>query len=149
MSEPENDVWVATTSGTGEPCLVPLSFAWVDERIVLVTARRNRTARNIAATGAAHLVLGPTRDVVSLEARPSSSSQARSPRRTRIAIAHRQVGIRDRWTRWSGSSSGRVAFRFGAKSTSSRNAPSWKTDAGSSETCGASPTSSTDTPRKR
>jgi hypothetical protein len=63
----ENDVWVATTSGTGEPCLVPLSFAWVDERIVLVTARRNRTARNIAATGAAHLVLGPTRDVVSLE----------------------------------------------------------------------------------
>ena len=61
------DVWVATTSGAGEPCLVPLSFAWVDERIILVTAQDNRTARNIAATGTAHLVLGPTRDVVSLE----------------------------------------------------------------------------------
>ncbi len=63
----ESDVWVATTSVACEPCLVPLSFAWVDERIILVTARSNRTARNIAATGAAHLVLGATRDVVSLE----------------------------------------------------------------------------------
>lgn len=62
-----SDVWVATASDAGEPCLVPLSFAWVDERILLVTARRNRTARNIAATGTAHLALGPTRDVVSLE----------------------------------------------------------------------------------
>jgi hypothetical protein len=63
----ENDIWVATTSASGEPCLVPLSFAWIDEHVVLVSARRNRTALNIAATGTAHLVLGPTRDVVSLE----------------------------------------------------------------------------------
>jgi len=62
-----NDVWVATTSGTGEPCLVPLSFAWIDGRIILVTSRRNRTARNIAVTGSAHPALGPTRHVVSLE----------------------------------------------------------------------------------
>jgi len=62
-----NDVWVATASGTGEPCLVPLSFAWIDGRIILVTPGRNRTARNIAATGSAHLALGPPRDVVSLE----------------------------------------------------------------------------------
>ncbi len=63
----ERDVWVATTSVGCEPCLVPLSFAWVDQRIILVTARNNRTARNIAATGAAHLVLGSTRDVVSVK----------------------------------------------------------------------------------
>ena len=62
-----NDVWVATTRGTGEPCLVPLSYAWIDGRIILVTSRRNRTARNIDATGTAHLALGPTRDVVLLE----------------------------------------------------------------------------------
>jgi hypothetical protein len=61
------DVWVATTSGAGEPCLVPLSFAWVDGQVILVTSRQNRTARNIAATGTAHLAIGPTRDVVSLE----------------------------------------------------------------------------------
>ena len=60
-------VWVATTSGAGEPCLVPLSFAWVDGQVILVTSRQNRTARNIAATGTAHLAIGPTRDVVSLE----------------------------------------------------------------------------------
>lgn len=59
------DIWVATASASGEPCLVPLSFAWVDERILLVTARGHRTARNIAASGAARLALGPTRDVVS------------------------------------------------------------------------------------
>jgi len=61
------DIWVATADRDGKACLVPLSFAWVDERIILVTARQNRTARNIAATGTAHLALGPTRDVISLE----------------------------------------------------------------------------------
>ena len=63
----DDDVWVATTDGPGEPCLVPLSFAWVDERVILVTPRNNRTARNIGETSSAHLALGPTRDVVSLE----------------------------------------------------------------------------------
>lgn len=62
-----DDVWVATTNGPGEPCLVPLSFAWVDERMILVTSRSNRTSRNVGETSSAHLALGPTRDVVSLE----------------------------------------------------------------------------------
>jgi hypothetical protein len=61
----ENDIWVATASGSGAPCLVPLSFAWIDERIVLATPRGNRTTRNISETGVARLALGPTRDVVS------------------------------------------------------------------------------------
>lgn len=63
----EEDIWVATTNGPGEPCLVPLSFVWVDGRIILATARGNRTARNVLETASAHLALGPTRDVVSLE----------------------------------------------------------------------------------
>jgi len=64
--ENDRDIWVATASASGSPCLVPLSFAWVDERVLLVTERGHRTARNIAATGVARLALGPTRDVVSL-----------------------------------------------------------------------------------
>jgi len=63
----DRDIWVATASGSGEPCLVPLSFAWMDERVVLATPRHNRTVRNLSATGVAHLALGSTRDVVSLE----------------------------------------------------------------------------------
>jgi len=62
----DNDIWVATASRSGEPCLVPLSFAFLDDRVILVTERSHRTARNIAATGVARLALGPTRDVVSL-----------------------------------------------------------------------------------
>jgi hypothetical protein len=62
----EIDIWVATASGSGTPCLVPLSFAWIDGRIILATPRGNRTTRNISETGAARLALGPTRDVVSL-----------------------------------------------------------------------------------
>jgi hypothetical protein len=61
------DAWVATASASGEPCLVPLSFAFLDGRVVLVTARNNRTARNIAENGQARLGLGSTRDVVLLE----------------------------------------------------------------------------------
>lgn len=63
----DDDIWVASTNGPGDPCLVPLSFAWVQDRVILVTSRSNRTARNIGETSSAHLALGPTRDVVSLE----------------------------------------------------------------------------------
>ncbi len=63
----DNDVWVATASAEGTPCLVPLSFAWIDERVLLATPRTNRTTRNISETGTARLGLGPTRDVVLLE----------------------------------------------------------------------------------
>jgi hypothetical protein len=63
----ENDIWVATVGASCEPCLVPLSYAWVDGQILLATAERNRTARNVSVTGTACLALGPTRDVVLLE----------------------------------------------------------------------------------
>jgi hypothetical protein len=62
----DKDIWVASASTAGEPCIVPLSFAWVNGLIVMVTERSHRTARNISATGAVRLCLGPTRDVVSL-----------------------------------------------------------------------------------
>lgn len=63
------DIWVASAGGGTEGAhLVPLSFAWIDERVVLATESRSVTARNIARSGAARLALGPTRDLVVIDA---------------------------------------------------------------------------------
>lgn len=67
LSAPVADCWVATAGG-GEPYLVPLTMAWFEERIILATARRSPTARNLAARGRARVGLGPTRDVVIIDA---------------------------------------------------------------------------------
>ncbi|WP_433002654.1 pyridoxamine 5'-phosphate oxidase family protein [Kribbella sp. CA-294648] len=58
------DAWVSTASPTGTPYLMPLSFLWIDDTILLSTARNNPTSRNLQATGQVHLSLGETRDVV-------------------------------------------------------------------------------------
>jgi len=63
----EMDVWVSSASAAGA-YLVPLSLAWIGERIVLALAADSRTARNIVESGAARLALGPTRDVVIIDA---------------------------------------------------------------------------------
>jgi hypothetical protein len=72
LRAPAADAWVASAGagGTGEPAahLVPLSLAWLDERVVLALEVASRTARNVVATGAARLALGPTRDVVVIDA---------------------------------------------------------------------------------
>jgi hypothetical protein len=62
------DVWVASASGAGAPHLVPLSLAWVDERVVIAVEEASVTARNLAASGTARLAVGPTRDVVMIDA---------------------------------------------------------------------------------
>jgi len=62
------DVWVATASADGEAHLVPLSWAWVGERGVIAIAQDSRTALNLAASGEARLAVGPTRDVVMIDA---------------------------------------------------------------------------------
>lgn len=89
LTEPAMDVWVATagpdgpagstgstgpagpggSAGGAEPYLVPLSLAWVDERVVIAVDGTSRTARNLEAGGTARLALGPTRDVVVIDAR--------------------------------------------------------------------------------
>jgi hypothetical protein len=61
------DVWVASAGGS-DPYLVPLSLAWLDERVVLAAEAGSRTARNIVAGGRARLALGTTRDVVMIDA---------------------------------------------------------------------------------
>jgi len=62
------DVWVATASAAGAPYLVPVSLAWVDERVVIAVESKSVTARNLTASGTARLAVGPTRDVVMIDA---------------------------------------------------------------------------------
>jgi hypothetical protein len=57
------DVWVASASADGVPYLVPLSFDWDGEALLLATAADSPTGRNLAATRAVRLGLGETRDV--------------------------------------------------------------------------------------
>jgi hypothetical protein len=64
LSAPVADVWVAT----GDTYLIPLTMAWTGERIVLATSGTSRTVRNLAAHGTARVALGPTRDVVMIDA---------------------------------------------------------------------------------
>jgi hypothetical protein len=47
---------------------VPLSLTWIDERVVIALKADSPTARNITQHGTARLALGPTRDVVMINA---------------------------------------------------------------------------------
>lgn len=64
--EHDIDLWVATAAGD-TPYLVPLSFDWDGEAILLSTPVRSVTGRNLARTGTVRLALGHTRDVVMIE----------------------------------------------------------------------------------
>jgi hypothetical protein len=66
----EVDVWVATASAAGEPYLVPLSFYWTGDSLIVTTQASSRTGRNLAGTGRARLAIGQTRgEVVVLDVR--------------------------------------------------------------------------------
>ncbi len=68
LATPAIDVWVATASADGVPHLVPLSLAWVADRVVIALREDAVTARNVATSGTARLAVGPTRDVVMIDA---------------------------------------------------------------------------------
>jgi hypothetical protein len=67
--ETDVDVWVATADPArgGPPHLVPLSFLWDGETLLIATPATSPTGRNLRATGTVRLGLGPTRDVVLVE----------------------------------------------------------------------------------
>src|SRR5688572_21948116 len=86
----KEDLWVASADARGAAYLLPLSFAWVDERIVMATPGASRTARNLRRAGWARVAIGPTRDVVIVEG-PLSELSAEAD--ARLAEAHaRAVG---------------------------------------------------------
>lgn len=57
------DVWVASASADGAPYLVPLSFDWDGEALLVATPTDSPTGRHLAANRAVRLGLGHTRDV--------------------------------------------------------------------------------------
>lgn len=61
------DCWVATASEDGRPTLIPLSFDWDGERILLATPAASPTGRNLAASSVVRLGIGQTRDVTMID----------------------------------------------------------------------------------
>ncbi|MCP9952998.1 pyridoxamine 5'-phosphate oxidase family protein [Actinomadura madurae] len=61
------DLWVATASADGVPYLVPLSFEWDGETLLLATPAESPTGRNLASGRIVRLGLGHTRDVTMIE----------------------------------------------------------------------------------
>ena len=67
--ERDTDAWVATADpGSGTPYLVPLSFLWDGETLLVATPSASPTSRNLRATGKVRLGIGPTRDLVLIQA---------------------------------------------------------------------------------
>ena len=66
--ERDVDAWVATADGeSGTPYLVPLSFLWDGDTVLVATPASSPTGRNLAGTGKVRLGIGLTRDVVLIE----------------------------------------------------------------------------------
>ena len=61
------DIWVASASPDGAPYLVPLSFDWDGEALLVATPADSPTGRNLAAGRTVRLGLGDTRDVSMIE----------------------------------------------------------------------------------
>jgi hypothetical protein len=61
--EHDDDVWVASASEHGVPYLVPLSFDWNGQALLVATPTNSTTGGNLAATRMVRLGLGHTRDV--------------------------------------------------------------------------------------
>ncbi len=61
------DLWVASASADGAPYLVPLSFDWDGEALLLATPADSPTGRNLAANRTVRLGLGGTRDVCMID----------------------------------------------------------------------------------
>ena len=61
------DLWLASASADGMPFLVPVSFDWDGEALLVSTPITSPTGRNLAATRATRLALGLTRDVTMID----------------------------------------------------------------------------------
>jgi hypothetical protein len=74
------DVWVASASADGAPYLVPLSFDWDGEALLMATPTDSPTGRNLAATRTVRVGLGGTRDVTMTRVRSRCSISVRCRR---------------------------------------------------------------------
>ena len=65
--EEDVDCWVASAS-SGAPYLIPLSFFWDGTDLFVATPAASITSRNLQASGTVRVGVGPTRDVVLIDA---------------------------------------------------------------------------------
>lgn len=96
----EQDAWVATASPDGQPCLVPLSFVWESESLLMCTKRTTPTARNLASGTSVIVTLGHTRDVVLIEGTGQLIDAARLPAAAADAFAAKLVWDPRQQTEW-------------------------------------------------
>jgi hypothetical protein len=129
------DTWVATAATTGMAHLVPLSYAWSGECVVLAAEASSVTVRNVRSSGRARLGFGPTRDVVIVDGELDRLLEASDGAAEETARAYAdQAG----WIRGgspnhtSSSSCGLVACKPGVRRTSSRARSSCATASGCS-----------------
>jgi hypothetical protein len=99
------DVWVASASADGGPYLVPLSFDWDGEALLVATPADSPTGRNLAATRTVRLALGHTRDVCMIDGEVEVLGIDALPRERgdrfaeRTGFDPRALGGRYRWFR--------------------------------------------------
>jgi hypothetical protein len=75
--EHDVDAWVASADpASGTPYLVPLSFLWDGNTLLVATPTSSPTSRNLLATGKVRLGIGPTRDVILIEGTVKALSAA-------------------------------------------------------------------------
>jgi hypothetical protein len=61
------DVWVASADEAGAAYMIPLSYLWDGERLIVATPERSRTARNLQRAGVGRVALPSTDDVVIID----------------------------------------------------------------------------------
>jgi hypothetical protein len=66
LLQTEVDVWIATAGGGGKPYLVPLSFYWSGDAMIVTTTHSSQTGRNFAGAGGACAAIGQTRGQVAV-----------------------------------------------------------------------------------
>ena len=110
------DVWVASASADGAPYLVPLSFDWDGEAMLMATPTDSPTGRNLATTRTVRVGLGGTRDVIMIGVPSTCSRSVRCRRSGVIGSSRTRDSTRALWTlRTLGSASLPAASRRGAK----------------------------------
>jgi len=101
----DTDAWVASASADGMPYLVPLSFDWDGEALLVATPADSPTGRNLAAARAVRLGLGPTRDVSMIEGEVEVLEMGELPRErgdrfaARTGFDPRELATPYRWFR--------------------------------------------------
>ncbi|MBA2338720.1 MAG: pyridoxamine 5'-phosphate oxidase family protein [Acidimicrobiia bacterium] len=89
MLSTQRDCWVATADRDGIPHLVPLRLDWNGVEVVIATRGGNRTARNLAESGAATVAVGQTDDLVLIRAAVAGTVDAGTESDTRAHFVAR------------------------------------------------------------